>query len=43
MTADSNVQAARDLLADYEDLPTEDKRGVLQHAISELENAQREL
>lgn len=46
MSADeaaANVSAARSLLSDFEDVSLEEQHGILQHAVNELENAQREL
>ncbi len=39
----ANVASARSLLNDFEEASLEEQHGILAHAISELENAQRNL
>ena len=43
MTADASVRAARSLLRDFEQVSVEEQHGAIEHAISELRNAKREL
>jgi len=41
--ATQNVQAARSLLSDFEEVGPEERDGAIHHAIEELKNAQRKV
>lgn len=41
--ATSYVNAARSMLADFDDASAEEQHGAIEHAIAELENARRQL